>query len=265
MYPVARDHVSADEAAPGALKNCCNKTFFFFLSEIQPLSPVLLITSSPCFPQWACLQSLASLSVPFPGSCLLCCLNCQPAGLIYLCSSPFSCRNAAALKTSAGCCLLFLLHIVYHQGSRRSPPCSSRHHPVAAFVYVSPHARFQGLGTRFCLLFKAGSKQGKPEGSWKCCCLLGIISQAAVSVTSLRVLGHFVCQVHVTFGLLVALSSFKYKEVISLEYARPELMFWAIWQLRNTCFWPELNLKKQMYKKYESKSTCVSSPCLIQL
>lgn len=265
MYPVARDHVSADEAAPGALKNCCNKTFFFpfwnttivscFAHRFLSLFPSVGLPPEPCLPLRTFPWLLLALSPWLPA--------CR-AGLSLL-QPLFSCRNAAALKTSARCCLLFLLHIVYHRGSRQSPLSSSRHHPVAAFVYVSPYTRCQGLGTHFCVLFKAGSKQGKPEGSWKCRCLLGIISQAAVSVTSLRVLGHFVCQVHVTFGLLVALSSFKYKEVISLEYARPESMFWAKWQLRNTCFWPELNLKKQMYKKYKSKSTCVSSPCLIQL
>lgn len=223
MHPVATEmclHVTAGEAAPGALKNAVIRPFFKFF--FQKYNHCLLFWS--WLPLPVSPSGLASLSVPFPGSYLVYHRNCQLAGLVHLCSG-LSCRNAAALETPARRCLLFLLPIICLRGSGPSPLSSSQRHPIAASVCVGPYRLFQGLGTRFCVVFKVGSKQGRPKGCQKCRCLLRIISQDAVSVTSLTVPSHFVCQIHVMFGLPVARSSFKHKEVISLEYWRPEWMF----------------------------------------
>lgn len=131
MQPVATEmwlHVTAGGAAPGAFKIAVTRHFWgglvgllgFFYS--LKYNHCLLFCSS-----LSLIPSVGLLPVP---CLLLCTFPCLLLGLLpwlpaWWAHLPllwhlFSCRHAAALKTLARCCLVFLLPISCHQGAGRS-------------------------------------------------------------------------------------------------------------------------------------------------
>lgn len=154
MYPVATEmwlHLTAGEAAAGALKTALIRSGFFHFWNIT----TDFLFCSPYFPRQACLQSLASLSVPFPGSCLLWCLHCQLAGLIYLCSGLSSAETQQLWRPVLG--------VVSGSSCPSSTTRAPRGHLQAHHSIVPLLLSYAGAHSQY---FKAGAHTSASFSRW---------------------------------------------------------------------------------------------------